>query len=164
MRAQNATMNKMRQVTESLIQASIESSQTTSRPMQDPGSEESSDQTYGGGSVNNYRDSSVPSTEVENQKTRPGQHRCYNCDAYGHFSRYCEKPRKHDEDLTSPRNDGSRSKKNQAGKCGSVSGTMRDDISQCKLRREAYLEIQLGDRRILALLDSSCEQSVIGRN
>ena len=41
---------------------------------------------------------------------------------------------------------------------------MRDDISQRKLRREAYLEVQFGDQRILALLDSGCEQSVIGRN
>ena len=32
------------------------------------------------------------------------------------------------------------------------------------MRREAHLEVQLGDKRILALLDSGCEQSVIGRN
>ena len=37
-------------------------------------------------------------------------------------------------------------------------------ISQSKLRREAHLEVLLGDKRILALLDSGCEQSVIGRN
>ena len=45
-RAQNAVMNEMRQINESLRH---ESSQTISRPMQNPGSEESSDQTYGGG-------------------------------------------------------------------------------------------------------------------
>ena len=33
-----------------------------------------------------------------------------------------------------------------------------------KIRREAYLEIKMGSRKILALLDSGCEQSVIGRN
>ena len=63
-RAQNAVINEMRQINESLRH---ESSQTISRPMQNPGSEESSDQTYGSEYVNNYRDSSVPSTEVENR-------------------------------------------------------------------------------------------------
>ena len=33
-----------------------------------------------------------------------------------------------------------------------------------KVRREAYLEIFMGSRKTLALLDSGCEQSVIGRN
>ena len=41
---------------------------------------------------------------------------------------------------------------------------MRDSNSLSELRREEYLEVQLGDRRILAFLDSGCEQSVIGRN
>ena len=86
-RAQNAVINEMRQINESLRH---ESFQTISRPMQHPGSEESSDQTYCSEYINNYRDSSVPSTEVENRKTKTGQHRCYNCDAYGHFSRYCK--------------------------------------------------------------------------
>ena len=46
MRAQNAAMNEMRQITESLRQASYfpnanyTSSQTNSQPMQNPGSEE----------------------------------------------------------------------------------------------------------------------------
>ena len=152
MRAQNAVIDEIRQINESLRH---EGSQTISRPMQNPGSEESSDQTYGGGTVNDYRKSSVPLTNVEvDRRARPSQRRCYNCDAYGHFSRNCIKPRRRDEDLTSPRNDGSRSKKNRAGRCGSVPGTMRNDISQSKLRREAYLEVQFGDRRILALLDS----------
>ena len=35
---------------------------------------------------------------------------------------------------------------------------------QVEVRREAHLEVHLGDKRILALLDSGCEQSVIGRN
>ena len=133
--------------------------------MQNPGSEESGDRTYGGESVNSYRESSVPSTDVEvNRSAWPRQRRCYNCDAYGHFSRHCKKPRRRDENLMSPRNNGSRSRKNPARKCGSVPGTMSDENSQSKLRREAYLEVQLGTKKILALLDSDCEQSVIGRN
>ena len=35
--------------------------------------------------------------------------------------------------------------------------------SPTRIRREAYLEVQLGTQRVLALLDSGCEQSVIGR-
>ena len=34
--------------------------------------------------------------------------------------------------------------------------------SPTKTRREAYLEVQLGSQRVLALLDSGCEQSVVG--
>ena len=55
-RTQNAVISGMRQINESL---KYESSQTISRPMQNPGSEESSDQSYGGGTVNDYRESSV---------------------------------------------------------------------------------------------------------
>ena len=161
MRAQNAAIEEMRQITESLRH---KSSQTISHPMQNPGSEESGDQPYGGGPVNNYRESSVPSNVEVNRSARPSQRRCYNCDEYGHFSRYCEKSRRRDENWRSPRNDGSRSRKNSARKCGSVPGTMSDKNLQSKLRREAYLEIQLGTKKILALLDSGCEQSVIGRN
>ena len=90
--------------------------------------------------------------------------RCFSCDAYGHFSRYCKKPRRRDAYLTSPRIGGSRWKKNPARRCGSVPGTVKDDNLPSKVRREAYLEVQLGDKRILTLLDSGCEQSVIGRN
>ena len=162
-RAQNAVINEMRQINESLR---YESSQTIPRPMQNPGFEEFSDQTYGGGTVNNYRDSSVPSRTVEDDRSAgPSQRRrCFNCDGYGHFSRYCKKPRRRDENLTSPRNGGSRSEKNPARRCGSVPGTVEDNNLSSKVRREAHLEVKLGDKRILALLDSGCEQSVIGRN
>ena len=36
--------------------------------------------------------------------------------------------------------------------------------SPSKIRREAYLDVKLGGRKLFALLDSGCEQSVIGRN
>ena len=158
-RTQNAVISGMRQINESL---KYESFQTISRPMQNPGSEESSDQTYGGGTVNNYRESSVPLTNVEvDRRARPSQRRCYNCDAYGHFSRYCKKPRRRDENFTRPRNVGSRYEKNPARKCGSVPGTVEYDNLSSKVRREAHLEVKLGDKRILALLDSGCEQSVL---
>ena len=35
--------------------------------------------------------------------------------------------------------------------------------SPTRIRREAYLEVQLGSQKVLALLDSGCEQSVVGR-
>ena len=161
-RAQNVAINEIRQVTESLRRASSESSQTITQPMQNPGSEESSDQTYGGETVNNYREPSVPSNVEVNRSA--SQRRCHNCDAYGHYSRYCKKPRRRDKNVTSPRNDGSRLRKNPARRCGSVPGTKSDENSQYKVRREAYLEVQLGDQRIFALLDSGCKQSVLGRN
>ena len=147
MRTQNAAIEEMRQITESLRRASSESSQTVPHPMQNPGPEESSDPTYGSELVSNYRESSVPSTDVEvNRSARPSQRRCYNCDEYGHFSRYCEKPRRRDENVTSPRNDGSRLRKNPARKCRSVPGTKSDKNSQSKLQREAYLEVQHGTK------------------
>ena len=42
-------------------------------------------------------------------------------------------------------------------------GTGKETPSHKNLRREAYLEIEFRGRTILALLDSGCEQSVIGR-
>ena len=43
-------------------------------------------------------------------------------------------------------------------------GTMSDVSTPDKIRREAYLEVKLGALQVLVLLDSECEQSVIGRN
>ena len=113
-RAQNAAINEMRQINESLRP---ESSQTIPPPMQNQWSRGTGGQSDDGGTVSNYRESSVPSRTIEVYRSaRPSQRRCFNCYAYGHFSRYCKKPRRRDEDLTSPRNDGSRSKKNRAGR------------------------------------------------
>ena len=81
-RAQNAAINELRQVTGSLRQASYlpntsyPGSQTNPQPMQNPRPENSGDQTFGGGSVSNYRDSSVPTADG-NQRMRRAQ--CFNC-------------------------------------------------------------------------------------
>ena len=89
----------MRQINESLR---YESSQTIPRPMQNPGSEESSDQTYGGETVNNYRDSSVPSRTIDVDRSARASANVVDVlivTQYGHFSRNCKKPRRRDEEF-----------------------------------------------------------------
>ena len=74
MRAQNAAIEEMRQITEFLRRTSSGSSQTISHPMQYPGFEESGNPTYGGETVNNYRKTSVPSRAIEvDRSARPRQ-------------------------------------------------------------------------------------------
>ena len=166
-RAQNAAINEMRQVTESLRQASYfpnmsyTGSQTNPQPMQNPGSKNSGDRTFGGGSVSNYRDPSVPTADG-NQRMRRAQ--CFNCGLPGHYSRDCRKPKRRD-DGSIGRETNRHQPRNQANPAPrSGSDTVKVLDSSTKIRKEAYLEVQLGTKKILALLDSGCEQSVIGRN
>ena len=99
-RAQNAVITEMRQVNESMRQASYfpntsyPGSQTNLQPMPNPGPKHSGDQTFGGRPVSNYRDSSVPTADG-NQKMRRAQ--CFNCGLPGHYSRDCRKPKRRDD-------------------------------------------------------------------
>ena len=141
MRAQNAAMNEMRQVTESLKQTSIESSQTIPQPIQNQWTEAPGGQIYGSEFVNNYHELSVPSTDVEvNRSAGPGQRRCYNCEKYGHLSRNCKKPRRRDGSLMRRGTSGSRPRTNPVGRNRSVLETTNDLNSLSKQRREAYVE------------------------
>ena len=166
-RAQNAVITEMRQVNESLRQVSYfpntryPGSQTNPQPMQNPGPKNSGDQTYGGGSVSNYQDSSVP-TARSNQRMKRAQ--CFNCGLPGHYSRDCRKPKKRDDGSMGrgTKRHQPRNQENPAPK--TVPDTVKVLGSPIKIRREAYLEVQLETKKILALLDSGCEQSVIGRN
>jgi hypothetical protein len=166
-RAQTAAINEMRQISESMRQASYFpntsylGSQMNPQPMQNPRSKQSGDQTFGGGSVSNYRDSSVPKADG-NQRMRSAQ--CFNCGLPGHYSRDCRKPKRRD-DGSMGRGTNRRQPTNPTNPApGRVPDTVEVLDSPTKIRREAYLEVQLGTKKILALLDSGCEQSVIGRN
>ena len=88
---------------------------------------------------------------------RPGHVNCYNCGEPGHISRDCRKPKFSGHGPRGPRPDNYVNNKPRTGE-------MKGLTSPSKIRREAYLEVRLGKRNILALLNSGCEQSVIGRS
>ena len=75
----------------------------------------------------------------------------------GHFCRGCNQPQNQLNDSMSPETQNHKSRKHRTRSGGGLNSLTR-------VRREAYLEIYMGSRRALALLDSGCEQSVIGRN
>ena len=121
-----------------------------------------SDPLRGGGPVSSTHEFNVPGN-LELRGARPGQQNCTNCVKPGHFSRDWRKPRyqayqpgrgtqfPQPNDTTDKRTEG-------------PPGNLKGLTSPSKIRREAYLDVQMGGRNLLALLDSGCEQSVIGRN
>ena len=131
-------------------------------PVQAPRPMQAGGQLRGGGPVSSTHEFNVPGNR-EIQGARPGQQNCFNCGKPGHFSRDCRKPRfqayqpGRGTQVPQPSGDtGTRG----GGPPGNLSGL----TSPSKIRREAYWDVKLGGRNLLALLDSGCEQSVIGRN
>ena len=135
-------------------------SQTILQPMEYSWSRKPGGQSDGSEFVNNYRESSDP--EI-NRKTSAGECRCYYWEKYGHFSRDCKKPRRRDERPLRHQNGGSRPKRDPTERSGFAPGTKKGLDSPSEPRREAYLEVHMGERRILALPDSGCEQLVTRR-
>ena len=82
---------------------------------------------------------------------------CCTCHKDGHSCRGCNQP---GSQSTNSGNQEPRNGKLQRYRAKSSSGLN----PPMKVRREAYLEILMGSRKTLALLDPGCEQSVIGRN
>ena len=89
---------------------------------------------------------------------RPAPRKCYNCGEIGHIKRDCIKPRFSDRGPRGPRSD-----HNTYMTSDKIHGKENGLSSPTRIRREAYLEVQLGSQKVLALLDSGCEQSVVGR-
>ena len=94
---------------------------------------------------------------------RPIQRTCFACGENGHIRRDCKKP--HNQWKRSECQDTQTNPQNYQTRSGDrVLGTRVESSSPTKVRREAYLEVCMGSRKVLALLDSGCEQSVMGRN
>ena len=137
------------------------SSQTNPHSMQNPGSEKSSDQTYGRGSVSNYRNPSVPAAD-----SKPGSDaaQCYNCGLLGHYGRDCKKPKRREVGSMGRGTNRYRPGKPENPTTKPDPGAVKVLNLPIKYEEKRILEVQLGTRKILALLDSGCEQSVIGRS
>ena len=91
----------------------------------------------------------------------PDQRDCYNCGEVGHISRDCKKPKfwgtRPGRETQVPRPDNNANVKHPTG-------IWPGSVSPSEVRREGCLEVSLYGRSVLALLDTGCEQSVIGRN
>ena len=150
-------------------QASWFPNEPSNRPVrpsvQDPAFKMTSGSTRDGSAAHSTHENNVPIGRGK-QAVRQGPRSCFNCGGIGHFSRDCKKPKYFEipksRETQVSRPDGYPGKNDQVP--GTSSGTMNGLSTPSKIRREAYLEVKLGTRRILALLDSGCEQSVIGRN
>ena len=138
--------------------------QSFQEPVQYPLSDETSGQTHGEGTFHNTHEKNVPLG-----KGKPSgcatQRSCYTCGEYGHYSRGCKQSHRRSKSSEGHVTREFMSHTRCRTKSGDrVSGTKDDGNFPVTKRREAYLEIQMNSRKMLALLDSGCEQSVIGRN
>ena len=129
--------------------------------VQDPGSMMTDGSTRDSRTASSTHETYVPigrRKEVVRQVPR----KCYNCGEIGHIKQDCIKPRFSDHALGhGPR--GPRSDHNANMASDKIHGKENGLSSPTRIRREAYLEVQLGSQKVLALLDSGCEQSVVGR-
>ena len=133
-------------------------------PVQNRLSEVTSGQTHGEGTFHRTHEINVPLGRGK-QSVRPNQRSYYTCGENGHNSRGCKQPPRRSKSSEGHVTREFMSHKRCLTRSGDqVPGTSNNRNSSVKIRREAYLEIKMGSRKILALLDSGCEQSVIGRN
>ena len=129
--------------------------------VQDPESMMTGGSTRDSGTANSTHEINV-SISRRRPGVRPATRKCYNCGKIGQISRDCKKPRfSHHASGRGPQGPWSDNNANMTG--DRVHGEKNGLSSPTKIRREAYLEVQLGSQRVLALLDSGCEQSYVGR-
>ena len=131
-------------------------------PVQNPRPITAGDQLRGGGPVSSTHEFNVPGNR-DIRGARPGQQNCFNCGKPGHFSRDCRKPRYQAYQQRQPTQAPKWNDTTEA-ETGGPTGKLSGLTSPSKIRREAYLDVRMGGRNLLALLDSGCEQSVIGKN
>ena len=133
-------------------------------PVQYPLSDETSGQTHGEGTFHNTHEKNVPLGRGK-RSGWPTRRSCYTCGENGHYSRGCKQSHRRSKSSEGHVTREFMSHTRCRTKSGDrVSGTKDDGNFPVTIRREAYLEIQMNSRKMLALLDSGCEQSVIGRN
>ena len=144
--------------TESSLDESIQ------EPMQNPLSEVTSEQTQGERTFHKTHKINVPLGRGE-QSSCSTQQNCYTCGENGHYSRGCKQPPRRPKG-----SEGHLTREFMPHKwCRTRSGdhvpwTLNDLNLSVKIRRGAYLKTKMGSRKILTILDSGCEQTVIGRS
>ena len=132
-------------------------------PVQCPTSDVTDGQTHGDRTSRNTCKINDPLSRGK-QGDRPVQRKCYACGKNEHYSRDWRKPRNQWNNSVSHETQNDKSKRYRTRSGDQGCGTCDELDSPLIVRREAYLEVYMGFREILALLDSGCEQSVIGRN
>ena len=153
-------LQSMQMMTGTPMQASylpIESSfnESIQSPVQNPTSVVTGGQTHGERTSRKTRELNIPLGRGKQSMER--DRNCCTCHKNGHFCRGCNQPGNQLNNSVSQEPPNCRSRRYRARSGGGLNPPM-------KVRREAYLEIFMGSRKTLALLDSGCEQSVIGRN
>ena len=129
--------------------------------VQDSGSMMTDGSTRDSGTANSTHETYVPISRRK-QGVRQDPRNCYNCGEVGHIRRDCKKPRF--SDLASgsgPQGPRSDSNTNMTG----------DRVPEEKIlvyarqpkQDGSIFRVRLGSQRVLALLDSGCEQFVVGR-
>ena len=153
-------LQSMQMMTGTPMQASylpIESSfnESIQSPVQNPTSVVTGGQTHGERTSRKTRKMNIPLGRGEQSMAR-NRNYC-TCNEDGHSCRGCNQPGSQSNNSVSQEPQNCKSRRYRARSGSGLNPPM-------KVRREAYLEIFMGSRKTLALLDSGCEQSVIGRN
>ena len=153
-------LQSMQMMTGTPMQASylpIESSfnESFQSPVQNPASVVTGGPTHGERTSRKTRAMNIPLSRGKQSMVH--DRRCCTCHEDGHSCRGCNQPGSQSNHSGSQEPWNSKSQRYRARSGSGLNPPM-------KVRREAYLEIFMGSQKTLALLDSGCEQSVIGRN